>query len=228
MERNKFTTYLLYAIGEIVLVVIGILIAVSINNWNENRKKANLEDSILLELKDNIIADINDIQADMSVYTKVMNSCEILIDYIDGNISYHDSLNVHLGKISTQGVYIFHKAAYENLKNSGTRLISNDSLRTEITELYEGRYRYVEEYMDTEYQRDREIIGNFYLGEMQEYALYKYAKPVDPNRLLGNQEFRNILVHRRLKLGGWYKSQYELNIRSGRKIIEMIDKELSR
>jgi len=35
LAENKFTKYLIYAIGEIVLVVIGILIALSINNWNE-------------------------------------------------------------------------------------------------------------------------------------------------------------------------------------------------
>ena len=39
MEKNKTGKYLKYAIGEIVLVVIGILIALSINNWNENKKK---------------------------------------------------------------------------------------------------------------------------------------------------------------------------------------------
>ena len=37
MEINKTGKYVKYAIGEIVLVVIGILIAVNINNWNENR-----------------------------------------------------------------------------------------------------------------------------------------------------------------------------------------------
>ena len=37
MEKNKTGKYLKYAIGEIVLVVIGILIALQINNWNENR-----------------------------------------------------------------------------------------------------------------------------------------------------------------------------------------------
>ena len=38
LSENKFSKYLVYAIGEIVLVVIGILIALQINNWNENRK----------------------------------------------------------------------------------------------------------------------------------------------------------------------------------------------
>ncbi|MFT7066002.1 MAG: hypothetical protein ACJAUO_001580, partial [Sediminicola sp.] len=47
LTENKFSKYLLYAIGEIILVVIGILIALSINNWNENRKESNLELEIL-------------------------------------------------------------------------------------------------------------------------------------------------------------------------------------
>ncbi|MCB9192615.1 MAG: hypothetical protein H6602_13210 [Flavobacteriales bacterium] len=38
MAENKFTKYLAYALGEIILVVIGILIALAINNWNEGRK----------------------------------------------------------------------------------------------------------------------------------------------------------------------------------------------
>ena len=39
LTENKFSKYMIYAIGEIILVVIGILIALGINNWNENRKK---------------------------------------------------------------------------------------------------------------------------------------------------------------------------------------------
>jgi len=38
LSESKFSQYLIYAIGEIVLVVIGILIALQINNWNEEKK----------------------------------------------------------------------------------------------------------------------------------------------------------------------------------------------
>jgi len=51
METGKTSKYLKYAIGEIILVVIGILIALSINNWNENRKQVIIEQEILNSLK---------------------------------------------------------------------------------------------------------------------------------------------------------------------------------
>ncbi len=50
MDKNKTGKYLKYAIGEIILVVIGILIALSINNWNENRKSKRVADEIYRNL----------------------------------------------------------------------------------------------------------------------------------------------------------------------------------
>ena len=60
MEKNKTGKYLKYAIGEIVLVVLGILIALQINNWNElNKERAN-EKIILNEIRDNLKFDLKD------------------------------------------------------------------------------------------------------------------------------------------------------------------------
>jgi hypothetical protein len=55
MEKNKTGKYLKYAIGEILLVIIGILIAVSINGWNEDRKLRNEEQSLLKDLKQEMV-----------------------------------------------------------------------------------------------------------------------------------------------------------------------------
>ena len=54
-DDNKPLKYLRYAIGEIVLVVIGILIALQINNWNEEKKEQKLGVVVLHDIKDNII-----------------------------------------------------------------------------------------------------------------------------------------------------------------------------
>ncbi|WP_422161318.1 DUF6090 family protein [Polaribacter sp.] len=56
--ENKTGKYVKYAIGEIVLVIIGILIAVSINGWNEDRKLKNAEQSILKDLKQEMIINL--------------------------------------------------------------------------------------------------------------------------------------------------------------------------
>ena len=52
LSENKFTRYLIYAVGEIILVVIGILIALQINNLNETRKDRIEEQKILIQLKE--------------------------------------------------------------------------------------------------------------------------------------------------------------------------------
>jgi hypothetical protein len=51
LTENKFSKYLIYAIGEIILVIIGILIALSINNWNEKNKLKSSEQNLLKDLK---------------------------------------------------------------------------------------------------------------------------------------------------------------------------------
>ena len=56
LTENKFSKYLIYAIGEIVLVVVGILIALQINNQNESRKEKELE----IELINLLISDLEE------------------------------------------------------------------------------------------------------------------------------------------------------------------------
>jgi hypothetical protein len=148
------------------------------------------------------------------------------MDFIDGKRPYHDSLNIHLGIIPVQGVFSPNKAAYENLKATGINLISNDSLRAAISDLYEGRYHYVKNYMDVEYQFDRQTFGQFYLEEMREYSFFSYAVPIDPTRLVGNQDLRNLIVHRKLKIDDWFQVQYDLSIKKAEQVIMMIDNEL--
>ena len=82
MEKNKTGKYFKYAIGEIVLVVIGILIALSINNWNENRKNDNVEQETLLSLKSDLesaLVQLDD-KLDQNSYYRYLYS--ILLDVI--------------------------------------------------------------------------------------------------------------------------------------------------
>ena len=62
LTENKFGKYLTYAIGEIILVVIGILIALSINNWNEDRKDVKREIKMLYDIQNDVNKNIKNIE----------------------------------------------------------------------------------------------------------------------------------------------------------------------
>ena len=77
LSENKFSKYLIYATGEIVLVVIGILIALQINNWNEQRKERKLEVQIYTELKSDLLQTRNDINEAISKHKEIFKSSQI-------------------------------------------------------------------------------------------------------------------------------------------------------
>ena len=85
LTENKFSKYLLYAIGEIVLVVIGILIALSINNWNENQKKTLLENQYLIRLKEEAKWNIQQIEENKKEHLRTSKELNIVINNLENN-----------------------------------------------------------------------------------------------------------------------------------------------
>ena len=70
MEKNKTRKYFKYAIGEIVLVVIGILIALQVNNWNQIRISKNNEIEILEDFQKGLINDIQELNHVIAHYER--------------------------------------------------------------------------------------------------------------------------------------------------------------
>ncbi len=81
LKENRFTRYLLYAIGEIVLVVIGILIALNINNHIELQKNERITGLALEEIQNNLLEDINNAQHDLNNYLKSDSIQRKIFDY---------------------------------------------------------------------------------------------------------------------------------------------------
>lgn len=79
MEKNKTGKYIKYAIGEIVLVVIGILIALSINNWNEKQKLIKNEKELIASLKKEITSIITGLNSSLEENEKFLEAAEKLI-----------------------------------------------------------------------------------------------------------------------------------------------------
>jgi hypothetical protein len=81
----KAGRYLKYAIGEIVLVVIGILIALQVNNWNESFKEQKLVIQYQERLVEDIEGDLNAVQMRMSYFENVKNYAERSLEFLDKN-----------------------------------------------------------------------------------------------------------------------------------------------
>ena len=83
LSENKFSKYMIYAIGEIILVVIGILIALQINNWNEQRKDRAKEHILLNQLREDYQANLTQLEEKMATREKMIISAVELLEAFD-------------------------------------------------------------------------------------------------------------------------------------------------
>ena len=138
MDKNKTGKYLKYAIGEIILVVLGILIALSINDWNDNRKNRFAEkkyvNDLIQDLKND---DIALKKLTLFLESKLASKIKI-IAFLQGNNVEADSIEFHIAKqYAISGRFTPTNITIEELKNSGNlKIINDDDLRRQIVSLY--------------------------------------------------------------------------------------------
>jgi len=139
INDGKTSNYLKYAIGEIVLVVVGILIALQINNWNHDRQDKISELNFYLNFKEQLAEDIYEIKGNIIYNDSYMERFEYAVQIIESNDrSRLDSLSqiaVNLTKYSDVGRQ---SNIYETLVNSGQiKLLNNTDIIEEIRKLEE-------------------------------------------------------------------------------------------
>jgi sensor domain CHASE-containing protein len=106
LAENKFSKYLLYAIGEIILVVIGILIALSINNWNERRKESDLKNIYSTRLINDLKKDISTININITRAEKAQSLIMNFTESLDSEISLSERITI-TEKYFTEGWSMF-------------------------------------------------------------------------------------------------------------------------
>jgi len=129
--KNKTSKYLKYAIGEIILVVIGILIALQVNNWNENRKASKRKEGLLVAMKTEF--QLNLLQLDSVLFFDKLvmeNSYKALkLKPTDSFLKNKDSIRLLIQNTSWTWTYDPQNGALRSGMSSGDiNLIKNDSL----------------------------------------------------------------------------------------------------
>jgi hypothetical protein len=178
-----------YAVREIVLIVVGILVALGINNWNEDRKEYEKETLLLQELKVALQHDLEDIKVNTRFLERSLNSTEIILRHLENENSYHDSLKVHFGRMLGTTFFLSDDMIYQNLSNSGRDMITHDTLRNAISRLYAQDYAYIRKLEEAEQDLLISFFNPFYSLNFENHEMFSAATPDDFVSLTRNREF---------------------------------------
>lgn len=177
VSENKITTYLLYAVGEIILVVVGILIAVQIDHWSEARKDLEKQNLYLLEILADLKKNEQEINLSLTGPSRwILNSLDTVIYTLQNKEPMYPKMERDFSRaFSGYGNVDLKTSSFESLRSSGLDIIKNAKLRNEITdhfnsnipkcinravELRDDYYSYMLEYLRTEfiYEKDTSFI----------------------------------------------------------------------
>ena len=226
MLGKKTRRYLSYAVGELVLVVFGILIALQINNWNEERIEQR-------QIADYAHALIKDLERDLAMIEVIKSEIDVLINKIDTLAAYTESRSFeefrnidlyYFMRAPFYRPYAWNRTALEQIKSSGAlRQMKNQELAEKIS-AYEAFTNHLEgdfefdravgtnavalagTVIDMNYLNVHEIFGaaspsSFSFPESPFHAAFK-----DTNRslLTDNMEDIKVVVNSYVTLGGYY------------------------
>jgi hypothetical protein len=233
LTENRFSKYLLYAIGEILLIVVGILIAFYLDNLSADNQARAVETELLYELKSNLESNIKILERTLTTEEEYLSYNELILEYLDKRKPYRAELDrafgVYFWTVTTNPV----TGGYEFLKSKGIDLISNDTLRNKISFIFENEFSIL--------KNENEVWSN----NLQQNIAYPYhvkhfrryfstsdkadetevARPINYDRLLNDEEFKSInaeiISNRKWNINSLQKLIVEI-----RELIAQIDREL--
>lgn len=129
---------------EFILIFISVLLAFSLSNWRQNKDEQISQSKILSEIKNGLKADEIDFSANIQAYNTSIKSIKTFRNWTIGEEIKQDSIGLHYLILFRSFSPIMNKSGYESLKNSNLKIIKNDSLRSQVIELYEYHYKIIE------------------------------------------------------------------------------------
>jgi len=241
LSENKFNKYVLYAVGEIVLVVIGILIALEINTQNDIRKERAKEVHYLSNIKKDLNLNIQELDRYISVRTDNIDAASAIIEHFEGKpIEDFDAFNALGVPIYSWQKFYQQNNTFQELVNSGNlSLIKNDQIKNmlmDIESLYkktkgeEDHYRF-----DTEELLYKPLYSLMDLNPMINSYKYKMSNgTLGKNHPVSHQYYEDFLKSTEIK-NGFILTIFQFSVMNemmqemktmSLKLIELIDEEI--
>jgi len=238
--ENKVMAYLRYAIGEIILVVVGILIALQVNNWNEQRKQRINELHYLINLKTDLNLNIAEIDNYIKTRRSQIISAKEVLNYFEGKpLIDLDEFNRHAVNVYTWQKFFQINNTFQELTNSGKlAIISSNSIKNGLLNL-ETLYKKLK-YEEEHFRYDSEVMlyepsyGILDINSMVKNITYQISNGQQgENVKLSGKDFNELLKDRKQK-NGFAMAIYEFSFMNDQlegmkslcnKIILLVDQE---
>lgn len=237
MQKNNTAKYLKYALGEIALVVIGILIALQINNWNEERKARAEERELLTNLSvsfTNKLAELEDKNAGR--IENIEDIDQLLNDISNQELSYsEDEMLPVMGRLFTWFTVNEEFSVIDMLFSSGRiNTISNDSLRAKLISWPDQMEEMFEEQrviQDLVVNKLNPLISTYYsysnFFRMDDPGYTGSTYPNNFEGLLEDRDFENLISQKRVYLSNNINDT-DILIENARSVLALINGELNR
>ena len=193
----------------------------------EERKLKSKERKSLAELRKDLNQNLNDINNNIIALQNCKKSNEAIIYHIENNLAHHDSLDYHFSMLYPFISFTINQTTYETLKQGGIDLISKDSLRNSISNLYSDRFNAYQTFENT-------YLVNHYLDHIKpvfisEFVTFEFgssAHPKNYDQFILNSEYKQVLNFTIDICNNFIRIQTNLKTEVER-IIDMVDKEVN-
>lgn len=236
VRENRFTRYIVYAIGEIILVVIGILIALQINNWNEDRKEKIKEIKLLSALQEDFQTNQKNLQKALNSYPKIEHRLESQLTFLGNtNQLMNDSIKDFLSISGFYNTEIIESGLNVLLSSENLQLITKDSLKKHLTAYpsYISVFKKNEkETFDLVLNEHRPILekhislAELYRRNFQLDTSLNFITS-DFDELIQDRDFQNVLVKEMIYIG-FTVNQAIILLNKTEEILREINGELSK
>ena len=219
--------YTLYAFGEIALVVIGILIALQINNWNEYQKNRIIEREILQDILTNLEDNNEIIRATLNKIEEFDQSTDIILSAIENKTPYNDDMAGHFFSCNRTGGLMFPlgSAGYESFKNQGFNIVRSKVIKDRVLQLFEVSIDRIK--TKAQWTMDGGHAADMYTQSLFRQIPGQQIIPVDYDQLLEDYQYQSIILNIKESRRGFLKEDVVRHLRDSEELIQLIEEELT-
>lgn len=217
-----------YAVGEVVLIVVGILIALAISDWYDSRIDRQQELSLLAEIRSTLETDVLALETKLDEIKAAVQDMNSLEELLTDPRPYDPEMDRLFGAAYGFRMANLSTASYETLKTIGLQSLTNQELRGRIAYVFDHHYLLVEEWRGLEKDMTINVLRPYYLRHFRDLQFLENATPIDYDFIVNDEYYLNIIRYRIASIGTNPLSSYPLAIADMRSAVSMIDSELDR